>query len=69
MEVSFSKLTDLLQVSILSALFISWLFISEFVYYMRVDVNPQLFVDTTRGEKLKINIDITFPHLSCACKY
>jgi hypothetical protein len=53
-------------ISIVSALFISWLFISEFVYYMRVDVNPQLFVDTTRGEKLKINIDITFPHLSCA---
>eukprot|EP01121_Diplochlamys_sp_Union-15-3_P022610 TRINITY_DN968_c0_g1_i5.p1 TRINITY_DN968_c0_g1~~TRINITY_DN968_c0_g1_i5.p1 ORF type:complete len:390 (+),score=53.16 TRINITY_DN968_c0_g1_i5:46-1215(+) len=53
-------------VSIISGIFIVWLFISEFAYYLRTDVNPELFVDTTRGEKLRINFDVTFPNMPCS---
>eukprot|EP01118_Nematostelium_gracile_P008980 TRINITY_DN3001_c0_g1_i2.p1 TRINITY_DN3001_c0_g1~~TRINITY_DN3001_c0_g1_i2.p1 ORF type:complete len:222 (+),score=48.14 TRINITY_DN3001_c0_g1_i2:78-743(+) len=53
-------------VSIVSGIFISWLFISEFIYYLSAEVQPQLLVDTTRGEKLRINMDVTFHNLPCA---
>jgi len=52
-------------VSVISGLFILWLFISEFVYYLSVEVKPELFVDTTRGEKLRINMDVVFHNLPC----
>jgi hypothetical protein len=55
-------------VSIISGLFIAWLFISEFIYYLSVDVQPELFVDTSRGEKLRINMDVIFHNLPCSCK-
>src|SRR5690242_19059102 len=54
-------------VSIVSGLIIMWLFISEFMYFLSVEVRPQLSVDTSRGEKLRINMDITFHNLPCAC--
>ena len=28
-------------------------------------IEEQLFVDTTRGSKLKINVDIVFPKIGC----
>jgi len=52
-------------VSIISGLFILWLFISEFIYYLSVEVKPELSVDTSRGEKLRINMDIIFHNLPC----
>ena len=44
------------------------LFISEFNYYLTKEITPELFVDTTRGQKLRINIDVTFPRMACGCK-
>jgi len=53
-------------VSIVCTIIIIWLFISELSLYLTVDTQPELFVDASRGEKLRINIDITFPDLPCA---
>eukprot|EP00005_Dracoamoeba_jomungandri_P006454 CAMPEP_0174261658 /NCGR_PEP_ID=MMETSP0439-20130205/11738_1 /TAXON_ID=0 /ORGANISM="Stereomyxa ramosa, Strain Chinc5" /LENGTH=381 /DNA_ID=CAMNT_0015346171 /DNA_START=61 /DNA_END=1206 /DNA_ORIENTATION=- len=53
-------------VSIISGLFIVWLFFSELSFYLSTEVHPELFVDTSRGEKLRINIDVTFPDLPCS---
>eukprot|EP01089_Gocevia_fonbrunei_P020308 TRINITY_DN7540_c0_g1_i1.p1 TRINITY_DN7540_c0_g1~~TRINITY_DN7540_c0_g1_i1.p1 ORF type:complete len:393 (+),score=84.11 TRINITY_DN7540_c0_g1_i1:84-1262(+) len=52
-------------VSIVCALIILWLFFSELSYYLSTEIQPELFVDTTRGEKLRINLDVTFPDLPC----
>jgi len=53
-------------VSIISGIFILWLFFSEIALYLSTDVQPELFVDTTRGEKLQINMDVVFHKLPCA---
>eukprot|EP01090_Pellita_catalonica_P000463 TRINITY_DN10325_c0_g1_i1.p1 TRINITY_DN10325_c0_g1~~TRINITY_DN10325_c0_g1_i1.p1 ORF type:complete len:393 (-),score=46.66 TRINITY_DN10325_c0_g1_i1:65-1243(-) len=52
-------------VSFLSVLILLWLLLAEFAYFMTVDVKPELYVDTSRGETLQINFDITFPALPC----
>jgi endoplasmic reticulum-Golgi intermediate compartment protein 3 len=44
------------------------LFVSEFHYYLSKDVQQELFVDTSKGQKLKINVDVTFSKVGCACK-
>jgi len=53
-------------VSIISGLIIVWLFFSELSLYLSTEVSPELFVDTSRGEKLRINMDVTFPALPCS---
>ena len=45
------------------------LFVSELNYYLTKEVQPELFVDTSRGQKLRINVDITFAHLPCGCEF
>jgi hypothetical protein len=54
-------------VSIVSGLIMVLLFLAELQLYLRVEVQPQLLVDPNRGEKLRINFDIVFPALPCAC--
>jgi hypothetical protein len=41
------------------------LIISEFNAYISPNLTEELFVDTTRGHKLKINLDIYIPVISC----
>ena len=53
-------------VTAICSLIMFFLFISEFDYYQSTDVKPELLVDTTRPEKLQINIDVLFPFVGCS---
>lgn len=44
------------------------LILSEMHTYMSPNISEELFVDTSRGHKLKINFDIVVPRISCDCK-
>ena len=44
------------------------LFFSELNIYMMNEVQPELFVDIGKGQKLRININITFHHIGCRCE-
>lgn len=41
------------------------LFLSELHTYMSPNISEELFVDTSRGHKLRINLDIIIPTISC----
>lgn len=53
-------------VTIISSVIMIFLFLSELQYYLTTDVVDELFVDMSRGDKIKINVDITFQFLPCA---
>lgn len=42
------------------------LFLSELRVYMTMTTDYQLSVDTSRGEQMRINLDITFPRMPCS---
>ena len=48
-------------ITVVSGVVMLLLFASEIQDYLTPSVDEQLFVDTTRGSKLKINLDIVFP--------
>lgn len=52
-------------VTIISSIIISILFITEFIDYRSVHMEPLLTVDKTRKERMTINMNITFPHIPC----
>lgn len=45
------------------------LIVHEVVAYLRPHVTEDLFVDTTRGHKLNINLDLYIPFISCDCTF
>ncbi|QUC17809.1 uncharacterized protein UV8b_02050 [Ustilaginoidea virens] len=49
-------------VSLLVVLFLSW---GEWAQYNRVIVHPELVVDKSRGERMEIHLNITFPKMPC----
>jgi len=53
-------------VSIVALLVMALLFISELKFYLATETADRLYVDVSRGEKLRINFDITFPHIPCS---
>lgn len=52
-------------VSILSLLFMLFLFLSELSTYLSVEIIDHIVVDTSLNQKLPISLNITFPHLRC----
>lgn len=52
----------------ISGTIIVFLIYSEFVAYLTPTIEDQLFVDATRGQKLRINLDFVVPRVSCDCR-
>ncbi|XP_003399168.1 endoplasmic reticulum-Golgi intermediate compartment protein 3 isoform X2 [Bombus terrestris] len=52
-------------VTIISTIIMSILFLSEVNYYLTPTLSEELFVDTSRDSKLRINLDIIVPTISC----
>ncbi|XP_029038334.1 endoplasmic reticulum-Golgi intermediate compartment protein 3 isoform X1 [Osmia bicornis bicornis] len=52
-------------VTIISTIIMAILFLTELNYYLTPTLSEELFVDTSRGSKLRINLDIVVPTISC----
>lgn len=55
--------------TLLSAAFIFSFMTIEFMDYRRVSVETSIVVDRSRGEKLTVNMNVTFPRVPCFCKF
>jgi len=53
-------------VTIISAILMTSLFVSELNDFLSPDISEEIFVDISRGNKLRINVDIIFHKVSCA---
>lgn len=40
----------------------------EFLDYRRITIDTSIVVDKSRGEKLTVNMNITFPRVPCYCE-
>jgi hypothetical protein len=65
--INFFSQLNLILVTIISGLLMTVLFLSELNYYLTPELREELLVDVSRGDKLRINVDILFPHISCPC--
>ncbi|KAJ5179199.1 hypothetical protein N7492_002409, partial [Penicillium capsulatum] len=52
-------------VTIASLLVVLWLIWGEWADYRRIVVSPELIVDKSRGERMEIHLNMTFPRLPC----
>jgi len=52
-------------ITVVAGIVMILLFASETRDFLTPAVDEQLFVDTTRGSKLKINLDVVFPKIGC----
>jgi endoplasmic reticulum-Golgi intermediate compartment protein 3 len=52
-------------VTLFSILVVFWLTWGEWADYRRLVVRPELVVDKSRGEKMEIHMNITFPRVPC----
>ncbi|KAK1264162.1 Protein disulfide-isomerase 5-3 [Acorus gramineus] len=53
-------------ITIASSVLMILLFFSELLLYLHTVTETELVVDTSRGETLRINFDVTFPALPCS---
>ncbi|KAJ0011040.1 hypothetical protein Pint_33310 [Pistacia integerrima] len=53
-------------ITLVSSLAMLLLFFSEFRLYLHTVNETKLLVDTSRGETLRINFDVTFPAIPCS---
>uniref|UniRef100_A0A6M2EIT7 Endoplasmic reticulum vesicle transporter C-terminal domain-containing protein n=1 Tax=Populus davidiana TaxID=266767 RepID=A0A6M2EIT7_9ROSI len=53
-------------ITLISSILMLFLFFSEFSLYLHAVTETTLLVDTTRGQTLRINFDITFPAIRCS---
>ncbi|KAJ3323873.1 Endoplasmic reticulum-Golgi intermediate compartment protein 3 [Boothiomyces sp. JEL0866] len=53
------------SVTLVSTFIIFFLVLSEFADWINVEMVPSLVVDTSRMDKMQINIDMTFPKIPC----
>lgn len=53
-------------ITLVSSIAMLLLFFSELGLYLHTVTETKLVVDTSRGEKLHINFDVTFPSISCS---
>ncbi|KAL7116668.1 hypothetical protein ACP275_03G018500 [Erythranthe tilingii] len=53
-------------ITLASSIVMLLLFISELRLYLHSVTETKLVVDTSRGERLRINFDVTFPALACS---
>ncbi|XP_066951335.1 endoplasmic reticulum-Golgi intermediate compartment protein 3 [Macrobrachium rosenbergii] len=52
-------------VTIIAVIVMTLLFLSELYDFVTPRIAEDLFVDTTRGSKLRINLDVVFPRIPC----
>ncbi|XP_042480663.1 endoplasmic reticulum-Golgi intermediate compartment protein 3-like [Macadamia integrifolia] len=53
-------------ITLVSSFIMLLLFLSELRIYLHTVKETKLTVDTSRGETLRINFDVTFPSLACS---
>ncbi|MED6217229.1 hypothetical protein PIB30_015789 [Stylosanthes scabra] len=53
-------------ITVVSTVIMVFLFISEMSLYLQTKTESKLLVDTSTGETLDINFDITFPYVRCS---
>ncbi len=53
-------------VSLIAIVLIIALFIAELNYFLTIETVDHLYVDVSRGEKVRINFDVTFPSIPCS---